>query len=37
MGSARDGLLGFETAESEEDYIRRMEAQSGKHLPKTKF
>ncbi|KAH7381196.1 hypothetical protein DE146DRAFT_793189 [Phaeosphaeria sp. MPI-PUGE-AT-0046c] len=28
MGSAGNGLLDFETAESEEDYIRRMEAQS---------
>jgi hypothetical protein len=37
MESARDSLLEFEIAESEEHYIHRMEAQSGKHLLKTEF
>jgi hypothetical protein len=37
MASARADLLDFEKAESEEHYIRRMEAQSGKHLAKTGF
>jgi hypothetical protein len=37
MGSVRDSLLELEIAESEEDYIHRMEAQGGKHLFKTEF
>jgi hypothetical protein len=37
MGLARGSLLDFEVAESEGDYIRRMEAQSGRHLFKIEF
>jgi hypothetical protein len=35
MELASGSLLKFEAAESEDDYIRRMEAQSGKYLFKT--